>query len=141
MAKLKMIPKIERHVLPLETEDGQPVEVLIRQATTGDTIQLANLTSEQERVLRPGEASTRHKWNPYERERYMAFLTLAGCNATNEDDQPIFRFNDKGTKLAMSYEEFSRAWDDCGIYFTDEIVGVMFKTNPQWDYTVPAGNS
>lgn len=115
--------------------EGEPAEIIVRQASTGDMLRLAKLHEEQTQVVSVRESDNsqvqfQQKWNPEERKRKQAFLTLAGCTIEDENGEPIFQFKDN--RISMPELTFCRIWDALPYDLTDEIHRCIARVNRQW---------
>lgn len=140
--KIASLPQIKDFKLLKSDPTGETV-VTLRQATAGDEIRIGNLFSEQTQIWddeEVGRVQLKRKWNFQERKRFIAYLTLVGCNIEVEDERgeaaPLFRFKD-GSKpgLAMSQADFFKAWDNLPQEVADEIYECILEMNPQWDFS------
>jgi hypothetical protein len=136
-AKISMKPITQ--TFKLSIDDAGETTVTIRQARTGDVIHIGNLFSKQTRVWDDAEFGTvklQQDWNYEELKRERAFRVMVGCDLiAEESDNPIFRFREgkTGSELAMSQNDFYRAWDALPSEITTEIHQYIQIVNPQWD--------
>lgn len=136
MKKISLKPIVKTFTL-IWDEDGEAT-VTIRQARTGDLIHMDDLFKEQTQIWEDGDfgkIQLRKEFNPQEVKRERAYLTLVGCDITDEDDNPIFRFRQtsNGSELAMNRTEFFRQWGVLPSELTEEIHRYIQIMNPIWD--------
>jgi hypothetical protein len=136
--KLQMKPLSQTYKLAFDPDGIATVS--IRQATSGDELRLAKLSENQGwRNSDRGGRVLELTWNPRERERLQAFMTLTGADLEFEDDkgntEPVFKFRNgkNGPELAMTEFEFFKAWDKLPTVLVDEIITHVLDCNPQWD--------
>lgn len=117
--------------------NGDPSKITIRQATQGDHERRSRVFAEISRVVENemdiGTTSVqlRQRWSMEELKRVEVFLTLAGCDIIGSDGSPLFRFNTKG-RVAMSEQDFFRAWASLPPEVAREIHDAVLKVNFMW---------
>lgn len=142
MARLKLKSVVRDFVLDWRSDDDPDaeVEVTIKQASTGENIRINELFSEQTQIWDDaafGQVQLKRKWNPEALKRYRVYLTLCGCNLTDEEGNDLFRFRNtkRGPELAMGQNEFFEIWDALEPALTAEIHQRVLEMNPQWDWS------
>ena len=114
-----------------------PAKISIRQATQGANERRSRVFAEISRVIENeqefGSTSVqiRQRWSMEELKRVEVFLTLAGCDIEGADGGPLFRFNAKNS-LAMSENEFNRAWSLLPPVVANEIHEKVLSVNYVW---------
>jgi len=130
--KLSVKP-IEETFKLMEADPTGETFVTIRQATTGDSIKLSNLFSDQTQIWDDptgGTVKIQKKWNLEELKRYRASLTVIDCNIENEDGTLWFPFVEGKTILQG---QFFKAWDSLPPEIADEIYECVQRINPEWN--------
>lgn len=108
-------------------------EITVRQATTGDVRQRADLFSQQSFVLGSSMPELRQRWNLAELQRYDAYLTLAGCTIVDEDGNPWFEFKDTPSgPRPVDQNKFYRAWDALPPEISSAIYEFILEVNPMF---------
>jgi hypothetical protein len=135
---MKVTTKPVVRTFRLKCDPEEEAAVTIRQARTGDNIELNKLTENQSRVWREDENAIemKTKWNPELMKRKRAYLTLVGTEGiVDEEGNPLFLFKEgkNGPELAMTEHRFNKAWDMLPTDVTDEISDYILVVNPQWD--------
>lgn len=135
---MKINTKPETQTFVLKSDPDGKASITVRQARTGDNIELAKLFDEQSRVW--GEDDNRvelkQRWNYELIKRKRAFRTLAGATELlDEDGNELFRFREgkNGPELAMSEDSFNRVWGILPPEVTTEISEYVLVVNPQWN--------
>ncbi len=130
MGTFKLIAK------PVETftlqEIDPKIEIKVRQATQIDVENLATLNEERTRQYeRGGSIMTEiSRFNWEEIKRAQVFATLAGCNITDEENEPLFRFS-AGTMARLVDEvAFTFAWGNLPPKLANAIHRRVLKVNP-----------
>lgn len=123
----------------LKSDPSGETFVTVRQATAGDEIRISNLFAEQTQIwddAEVGRVQLKRKWNFDERKRFIAYLTMVGCNIETEEGEPLFRFTGgPNPRLNMSQADFFKAWDMLPQNVADEIYDCILQLNPQWDFS------
>jgi hypothetical protein len=134
--QIKTKPETEVFVLKCDPEGN--ATVTIRQARTGDNLEIARLFDKQSRVLGSDAVEIKQEWNYELLKRKRAWRTLAdAANLNDQGDKPLFRFKDG--RIAMSEDEFNRVWGQLPIELTEEISQYILVVNPQWNPLVMQG--
>jgi hypothetical protein len=86
------------------------------------------------KVERDGDKEiTYYDWSYYKLVLTEIYLTMIACNLTN-GKEPLFKFKEgrRGSKLAMTFEDFA---DALGLMDDDAVIEIHSKVlemNPQW---------
>lgn len=134
MARISLVPTSREFKLKFGDD---PFAVSIRQARTGDAVQLGNLFSETTRVWDDadfGPIQLKQKWNQMELQRMRAYLTMVACDLEDENGDPLFLFRTgkHGPETSMGRDAFNQVWDSLPQELTDMIHECVIKANPQW---------
>jgi len=62
--------------------------------------------------------------------RKEVFLVLADCNLADQNDKPIFVFDNN--RISMTEREFNLAFGMLPLPIADEIIECVLQANPQW---------
>lgn len=112
--------------------------ITVRQAKEAETIEEAELFSEQTHVFDDAEIGryqVKRRWNPHMLIRYRAYKLLCACNLEDEDGNPLFEFktDKKGVgHVSTSQNDFFRTWGVLDPVIVDEIYRRILEVNPQW---------
>jgi len=115
--------------------DGDPTLITVREATNGDEIKrnqkFALVKQEISADKTISYSSSVSIDNVHEEEVY---LTLAGCNLTEDGQKMLFTFKEeKGvSRILMSRDAFAKAWGTLPYQVAKEIVDYVHEQNPQW---------
>ena len=138
------IPLEETHVLERSDaaygNDGEPSRVTVRQATQAQNEKRSHIYSEVTNVINrsdemSAELQLRQHWSLEELKRMEVFLTMVDCNVLAPNDEPLFKFRQKGNKqvMNMTTNEFAEAFGKLPTDIASEIHSMVLKVNPSWD--------
>jgi len=140
---LKLVAPINKEFTLNKTDEyygvtGDPSKVTIRQATQGDNEKRTNLFAEVTRVIEGTKIKTSSRWSYEQLRRLEVYLTLVGCNITDDQDKPIFNFRSlqNGNQvLDMSESHFTEKWNSLPPLVAEEIHEKVLEVNISWDGT------
>lgn len=113
-----------------------PTVVVIRQATTGENEKrnaiFDTLTREWNSDTNTTKTMQTISWTSL--FRLEVYLTLAGCNITDQNGKSLFRFKEQNgiSKLDMSEDEFNEAWSLLPVDVSRAIHEKVYEVNIDW---------
>lgn len=115
---------------------GEPTKIQVRQATQGENEARNRLFAIAERSFdKEGQMHMHQTISMDDVQRKEVFLTLASCNITGADGNPLFTF---ANQRLRSETEFEIAWFQLLPIIAAEIIEFVEKVNYQWS---PFGQS
>lgn len=117
---------------------GEETSVMIKQAAQHEHEQRQDLFSTLERKFKdldPDEISIVSRFSMEELKRQEVWLTLVGCNITDEKGKSLFptkKIKGGHPALAMRKHEFSQAWGQLPPDVATEIHEKVLEVNLMW---------
>lgn len=130
-------PEVKTIVLH-EADPSGDTYVKVRQATTYENSQRAELWATASRIMRDStgsEVELKQRISFPEVWRLEAWLTMCGCNIIREDGQELFRFSKDSSgreSWAMTQTQFEKAWGLLPPDVALEVHQAVLEVNEVW---------